>query len=354
MKNPNPRIRSALEIFAQHKIDALLVNRDVNIHYLTEFPAHESWLLITPRKTFYITDFRYILEAQKGLKGIGIVQYKKSLHETLWQLAEANKIKALGFDERHVTLAQYKILAKDKPRGIHLAPANGLVEDLREIKEKKEVDLIRQALRIHAEALEYIKDYIKPGATEQQVLFKLEMFVKAQGVDFSFSPIIASGPNSCFPHAKVSDRIIKNNECVMVDFGIDVKGYKSDLTRMFFLGRIPPLIKDTNTKVETAQRLAIDKIRAGIKISDVDKMARNSLAKHRLDKFFGHALGHGVGLDIHESPRLAQTNNALLKAGMVITVEPAVYIPNKFGIRIEDMVLVTEQKCEVLSGNIDH
>ncbi len=349
----NPRIKSLITSFKDHGIDALIVNRDVNIQYLTGFPASESWLLVTSKQSFYITDFRYVLEAEKGLKNIAVVRYEKSMFDAVIKLAAKLNLKNIGFDERYTTYAQYKNFLQKLPKNIKLVGANELVEQLREIKSKEEVSCIRQALKIHREALKVMKKEVKPGISEKQALEKLEIFVKRKGVDFSFSPIIASGPNSCFPHAKVTDRKIKNNEVVLLDFGIDYQGYKSDLTRIFFLGRIPQLIWDVNQKVLTAQQKAIDVIKQGVAANFVDAQARNYLKSHKLDIYFGHSLGHGVGLEIHENPRLSGQSNVILKEGMVVTVEPAVYIPHKFGIRQEEMVLVRKNDCEVLSDNID-
>lgn len=348
----NSRLKKLISSFAENHIDALLITKDVNIKYLTHFPSSESWLLVCPTKVIYITDFRYTLEAQKGLKGQGIdvKQTRSSLYETLFELSTSLKIHRIGFDERHLSLAQYKVLTKHCPRSAKLVSVNNLVEKFREIKDENEIQFIKKALKIHGEAIWLLKQFVKPGLTEQEVLYKLEDFIRSKNVGFSFSPIVASGVNSCFPHAKVTARKIRNNELVLIDMGIDFQGYKSDLTRMFFFGKITPLVKEVNDLVKESQRRAIEMIAPGVKVSQVDKAARNFLAKKGLAKYFGHALGHGVGLEIHENPRLSQKDPAILQTGMVITVEPAVYIPNKFGIRIEDMVLVTDKKCEVLSG----
>lgn len=329
------------------------MTKDVNIKYLTKFPASESWLFITQKKAFYITDFRYLHEARKGLKGVAVIRYDKSLQNSLFELAVREKVKTLGLDERHISLFQYKKLHKACPRTVKLSGVNNLVEDLRAVKESGEVQKIREALKIHQEALVMLKKVIKPGLSERDVFFKLEEFVKDRNVGFSFDPIIASGPNSAYPHAKVSDRKIRNNEIVLVDIGIDVKGYKSDLTRIFFLGRIPKLISEVRQEVWVAQQLAITNICAGRSVAAIDKIARNSLKEKKLDVYFGHSLGHGVGLEIHENPRLSEQDPTILKEGMVVTVEPGVYIPGKFGIRLEEMVLVTKKGCEVLSGNIN-
>jgi len=347
------RIRQLRSAFTKQNIDAFLVQSDVNITYLTGFPASESWLFITPKKIYYITDFRYILEARKGLKGIAVKQYTKSIYETLFSIVKDKKIKRIGIDERHVILAQYKILTRKCPKGVKLVKADNLVEHLRAIKDAGEIAKIKKALRIHKQAHQFLKKIIKPKISEKEVLLKLTNFVKSKGVEFSFDPIVACGPNSAYPHAKITDRKIRMNEPVLIDMGIDVEGYKSDLTRMFFLGKIPELVRRVHDHVNRAQKVAISKIQAGISIAAVDFEARNYLESQGLAKYFGHALGHGVGLDIHEDPRLAQSNSEVLREGMVITVEPAVYIPNKFGIRIEDMVLVTKKGCKVLSDDIN-
>jgi Xaa-Pro aminopeptidase len=348
----NRRLKNLLGLLQKNKLDAYLVMKDINIRYLTDFPACESWLLVTTKGCFYITDFRYVLEAKKGLKGVKVEKYDKSFYKTLFDIMTTCKIKRLGIDERHLNVVQYKTLKKLAPAGVEIIEANNLVEDLREIKDSEEIKAIREALLIHDEALDLLKKVVKPGVTERDVFKKLDEFVRDENVGYSFPPIIASGPNSCYPHAKITDRMIQNNEPVLIDMGIDYQGYKSDLTRMFFLGRIPPLVEDVNDYVAEAQQKAIKAVRAGLKVSDLDKVARNSLKQHKLAQYFGHALGHGVGLEIHESPRLSQQNEAVLKEGMVITIEPAVYIPNKFGIRLEEMVLVNKKDCEVLSEHI--
>ena len=349
----NNRLKKLVSEFSRHRnIDGLVITQDVNINYLTGFPAQESWLLVTPTKAFYITDFRYIQEAKEGLQGVALVkQHTVCLAATLFELVKRYKVKRLGFDERHTSVACLKKLKGYCPRRTKLVPANALVEVLREIKENSEVDIIRQCLKVHSKALELLKKVVKPGITERQVLGYLEGFIKKEGVKFSFSPIIASGPNSAYPHAKVSDRVLKNNEPLLIDIGIDIKGYKSDLTRNFFLGRMTPRYKKVFAATALAQKEAIDLIKPGVSVAEVDTRARNVLRKFGLAKYFGHSLGHGVGLEIHENPRLSVKSQAILEPGMVVTVEPGVYLPGEFGIRVEDMVLVTKEGCEVLSGN---
>ena len=330
----------------------MLVTKDVNLTYLTHFPASESWLLVSPKRSIYLTDSRYVLEAKKGLKGVEVHCYTQSMLDDFLKLAKDLGVKRVGFDPNHLTVAQFELIEKKCPQGISLVKASHLVENLRAVKDADELALMKGALAIHREALRFIKPKIRARVTEKDIDFILKKWVMERQVGFSFNSIVASGPNSCLPHAKPTDRIIKNNENVLLDMGIDLKGYKSDLTRIFFLGKIPQLIYDVKAYVTESQQLAIAKIKPGVAVSDVDKEARNYLRKNKLDQYFGHSLGHGVGLEIHENPRLSQKSKEILKEGMVVTVEPAVYIPNKFGIRVEDMILVTKKGSEVLSGNI--
>lgn len=350
----NTPLKKFVGLLKQNDLSAYLVTHDHNIRYLTGFRASESWLLVTVKGSFYITDFRYIEEAKQGLpSGVAVRRYAKSFSETLFEILASLGIQRFGFDDRYLSLAAYNRLKKSCPASIKPVIRDNLIESLREIKTPQEIQLIRKALQIHGEAYKYIQKALKPGVTERAILAKLENFVRERKVGFSFSPIIASGSNSAFPHARVSDRKFGKNDIILVDIGIDVNDYKSDLTRMFFLGKIPNLFKKTEAIVRTAQQKAIKKIRAGVAASAVDYEARNYLAKNKLAKYFGHSLGHGVGVEIHENPRLSENSTAILKENMVVTVEPAVYLPHRFGIRIEDMVLVTQNGCEVLSANID-
>jgi len=348
----NERLNKLIHEFHRYKIDALLVTKDENIQYLTNFPSSESWLFITPQRTFYITDFRYILEARQGLKEISVKQYSHSIFEIISKLINKYKVKSLGINERHLSVFVYKFLKRACPKYCKVVGTDNIVENFRAIKETQEIRNIEQALKIHKKSHLFLKKTVQPFLTEKEILRRLESFVRSQGVTLSFDPIVACGVNSCFPHAKVTERKIKYNDVVLIDMGIDFRGYKSDLTRMFFLGKIPNLVHQVNECVEQSQREAISHIKPGVPVAEIDRIARNLLARNRLEKFFGHALGHGVGLEVHENPRISQKDPSILRTGMVITVEPAVYIPNKFGIRIEDMVLVTKNGNKILSDDI--
>ncbi len=345
------RLRQAMRA---EGLDGLIVAGPANIRYLTGLEAEDAWLLVAPRRLYYVTDSRYTLAVGRQLKSqdVEVVEYKKDPYQYIGRLLRARKTRWLGFDEREFSVAQYKRLDRQVPAMIRLKGVSGMVERLRLRKDKQELRLIRKALRIHARALGVLQESLRPGQAEREVLERLTVFIKKEKAGFSFPPIIASGRNSCFPHAKVTDRKIRANEPVLVDFGVQVRGYKSDLTRMFFLGRMTALVQRVCAHVREAQRRAIALAAPGVPVAELDRAARQYLAKQDLARWFGHALGHGVGLEIHEAPRLSQNSREVLQSGMVVTIEPGVYLPNRFGVRIEDMILITDKGCEVLSDNI--
>ncbi len=350
----NIRLKKLRLLLKKNNIDGILIAKNINISYLIDFPASESWLFVTIKSVYYITDFRYIEEARKGLSSnIKLIQFSKSHYDELFKLIEKYKLKRIGFDENETSVTQHKRLNKFCFKGVKMVAANGFVEILREIKDTHEINQIKKALKIHHKALLYLKRIIKSGITEKEVFLKLEKFVKLKDADFSFDPIIASGANSALPHAHVTNRKFQTNEIVLLDMGIDYKGYKSDLTRIFFLGRISQSIREVYDSVDRAKKEAIKYIRAGVSCRKIDEIARKVLKENNLDKYFGHSLGHGVGLEIHESPRLSQKSPDILKEGMVVTVEPGVYLEGNFGVRLEEMVLVTKKGCKVLSDNIN-
>ena len=343
------RLKKFARQLPSHKLDSYIITNDVNIRYLSGFPSSESVLIVFPIKSIYLTDPRYDEQAKKCIKGIKVEKFTHNMPKSLFAILKENNAKKAGFDDRHLSLNLFKQFKRECPHGIELVALNHVVEAMREIKEKSEISQIRACLKLNLSAYEYLRKVIRPGLTEKDVLAKLERFVRSKGADFSFPPIIASGPNSAFPHALVTDRKIRNNEPVLVDMGIDINGYKSDLTRMFFLGKMTILYKKVYEAVAIAQARAIVKIQGGVKAADVDFEARNTLENLGLAKYFTHSLGHGVGLDIHETPRLSAKSGVMLREGMVITVEPGVYLPGQFGIRLEEMVLVKKNGSEVLS-----
>jgi len=310
--------------------------------------------LISERKNVYFTDSRYTAQARKELKGCAVEPVSGSVFRKIAEVCRDLKLKCLGFEERHLPYAEYRQIRKELEGSIGLAPTCGMVEELRQIKTTQEIAKIRKACSIAMRAFEFIREYIRPGVKEIEVAAELERFIRYHGArSAAFDIIVASGPNSSFPHHNTSERRIKDNEPVFLDLGVDYQGYKSDLTRVILLGKINTLVGNIYRIVLEAQKKAIFGIRPGVPISRIDSLARDHIGKKGYGGYFGHGLGHGLGLEIHEAPHIGGKQVNRLQTGMVFTVEPAIYIPGKFGIRIEDMVLVTRKGSEVLSGSLN-
>mgnify|MGYP001586179161 FL=1 len=347
------RLNSFREKLKNSSLDGFLVSQEANVSYLSRFSAHDSYLLFSKSKVYFITDFRYLEEARKSLKNIEVFQYK-NLFKDVSALVKELKIKRLGFEARGLTYAEYAKIKDGLGEKTKFLDTFNIVESLRQIKSRDELKKIRAAVDIAVSAFRFIKGYLRPGLTEPEVAGELERFIRQKGAEAgSFKIIVSSGTNSCFPHAGITKRRLCKNDMVLVDMGAEINGYKSDLTRVFFLGKITAIQRKVYQIVREAQVKAIEAIRPGVAISVVDDIARAHIAGFGYGSFFGHSLGHGIGLEVHEEPSISNKNNAIIREGMVFTVEPGVYLPGKFGIRIEDMVLVTKKGFEVLSGVLD-
>lgn len=350
MKQRLSRIRRILK---QENLDALLVANETNVSYLSDFAGADSAVLISARENFFITDFRYKEQAKREISDFSIKVISSfnngTLPETIVRIADRLRIKRIGFESRHLSWEKANLL-KNRLGNSELIPTSSLVERLREVKDKQEVALIEQAVRINGEAFTYLSSIIAPGMREKELADKVDYFMRSRGARRSaFQIIVASGEKSAFPHAPTSNKIIKPDETVLVDMGTNFRGYNCDLTRVIFLGRITRKLKRIYDIVALAQKKALAKVRAGARIDTIDKAARNYIQHKGLGRFFGHALGHGVGRDVHEQPLITPENRERLKAGMVFTIEPGVYIPKLGGIRIEDMVLVTKTGYKALT-----
>jgi len=351
----SPRIKILLNRLKQENLDGLIVSSPANISYLSGFDASDAYLLISNKENIYFTDSRYTEEARSKLKGVAsLKKINGSVFALIADTCLKLGLKRIGFEERYMPYAEYKKIKGLLKSGFYFIPTHNLIENQRQIKDPDEIRKIREALRITGLSLEFIRDFIKPGLKEIEIAGELERFIRYNGaIGAAFDIIVASGPNSAFPHHKPGPKRIKRNETVLIDIGVDYFGYKSDLTRVFFLDKIKSLTRSVYGIVLKAQSKAIEKIKPGVEISRIDALSRNCIAGKGYAKYFGHSLGHGIGLETHEAPSISSGNSGILVPGMVFTVEPAVYLPGRFGIRIEDMVLVTRKGCEVLSVSID-
>jgi Xaa-Pro aminopeptidase len=351
---PNLNLQKIYSTLEQKKLDGLIVSFPANISYLVDYRARDSYLLVSKKENIFFTDFRYIEEAKRNIKIASINKSNGSIFKLLADACSSLKLKNIGFEERHLPFAEHKRLKEELKNRADLIPIHGLVEKLREIKNPQEIEKIKEAIAITIRAFDFIRGFIACGRREIDIAAELERFIRYNGAySSSFDIIVASGPNSSFPHHITSSRKIENNEPVLIDCGVDYLGYKSDLTRVFFSGKITSTIRSVYDIVLKAQDRAIKEIKATVNIDKIDRVARQYIARKKYGGFFGHNLGHGIGLEIHEAPNVSGNEKNKLKAGMVFTIEPAIYLPNRFGVRIEDMVLVTKEGAELLSGNLD-
>ncbi len=335
---------------SRHRLDAILVTKETNVSYLSGFKG-EGELLITPRKQILLVDFRFKEQATKKVKSFQIWprQNFHPLEENMSRLVKKLKLKRLGFEGLSLSYEFYRRLYKSL-EPVRLVSTINIVERLRAIKSAQEIKLLKKAASCAIKSFAFVRKIIKPGRKEIEVAREVQYFMRKCGAeDCAFEIIIASGKRSSLPHALSTRKAIKKNEAILVDLGCRFSGYNSDLTRVVFLGKMSGKIKRLYKIVLQAQQLAIKAVRAGKKVCQIDKIARQYISKEGLSPFFGHALGHGIGREVHEYPSISPKNQEVLKEGMVFTVEPGVYIPGWGGIRIEDMVLVTRTGHEVLT-----
>ncbi len=350
----NPSIASLIDKLDSINLDGLILSNPFNISYLAGYRCRDSYLLVSRKKNIYITDSRYTLEAGKFLKEFEIAEINGSFFKVIASACRGLSLKKVGFEERYMPFAEYKRIQKELGSFSKFIPTHSLVEDLRQVKSDLEIAKMRKATEITVSALKYIKTRLRPGQKEIEVAGELERFLRYKGANGSaFDIIVASGPNSSFPHHISSQRKMRKGEPVLIDIGADFDGYKSDLTRVFFMGKITPLFKKIYDIVLQANKLAIAKIKPAASIKEIDASARNFIADKGYGGFFSHSLGHGVGLEIHEDPHISIKSQDFLHKGMLFTVEPAIYLPGKFGVRIEDLVLVGSKGAEVLSGTLN-
>lgn len=328
-----------------------LIENPVNIRYLTGSNIDTAVLLLVENQPYFITDFRYIETAESYFKNssVNVIEYSK-LRDTISQLLNKHKISNLYLETDYQTLSKLKFY-KDCCENLKYDNILDVaLEELRAVKLPFEIEYIKQAQQITDAAFEHILNYIKVGVKERDIALELEMFMRQNGAEStSFDIIAVSGKNSSLPHGVPSEKVIEKGEFLTLDFGCKVGGYCSDMTRTVAIGYIDSEMERVYNTVLQAQKAALNKIKAGVACCEVDKTARDIIYNAGYEGCFGHSTGHGVGLYIHENPRLNSTNKLPLKSSMVVTVEPGIYIKGKFGVRIEDLVVVTNESCENLT-----
>lgn len=335
--------------FASEGIDGLLVTNLTNVRYLTGFSGTNGQVLVTDSAATFFSDARYRERARDVVEGAEIAIYRQHVGDVLPQRLRDAGIARLGIEARTATIAERDRLSKAMD-GCELVSTSGVVEDLRRSKDTEEVELIRRAAAIADDAFAWVLDRLAPGASERRIALDLEVVMRETGAgEVSFPPIVGSGPLSAHIHHTAGERTLERGDLVLLDVGCAVGGYCSDLTRTVSLGPAAAEHRDIYETVLAAQLTGIDAVAAGRATADVDAAARQVVEAASRGDEFPHGVGHGVGLEVHEAPRLQRTSDEELVAGDVVTIEPGIYVAGRGGIRIEDDVLVTATGSEVLT-----
>ena len=343
------RIRAAL---AESRLDALLVTHLPNIRYLCGFTGSAAVLAVNQRQCTLFTDGRYTEQAREEVRAarIRISKGKSAQASVAEWLGRESAMRRLGIEAQHLTVAERNVLARSLPRHSKLVEAIPMVERLRMTKDSEEIARIRAACHLGVDLFGGMSKVLRAGVRESEVAGELEFAARKSGADqMAFPTIVAAGRRSALPHGRASQMAIPRRGFVVFDFGVILAGYCSDMTRTVHMGSAQRDAGHLYESVREAQQAALDKVRPGVTVGEVDAAARKLLQNRKLGRFFTHSTGHGLGLEIHEGPRVAAGQNERLQPGMVITIEPGVYLPGRYGVRIEDTVVVTETGCEILT-----
>jgi Xaa-Pro aminopeptidase len=342
---------SNLQKYLPQNIDCAIIFSEHNRRYFTGFDSSDGILFVTRDAAYFLVDFRYIEAAKSNVKDCEVLLLTDSGRQ-LSALVQKYKVSTCGIEAFELRVATLARLKKDLP-SVSFNETNELniiIENLRMIKTAEELENIRQAQRFTDSAFEHIVSYIKSGMTEKQVALELEYFIKLSGASRgSFDFIVVSAVNSSRPHGVPTDRKLRNGDIITMDFGAVYNGYCSDMTRTVAIGSVTEKQRQVYNTVLQAQQAALDVIKAGEKCNEIDKIARELIDNAGYEGCFGHGLGHSVGLLIHEEPRFSPSCHITLQKNMVMTVEPGIYLEKQFGVRIEDLIIVTENGCENLT-----
>ncbi len=334
---------------AGKSLEGALVAKRENCLYLSGFTGDSAYLAITQGEAFLVTDFRYTEQAEDEAPDYTIIRHDKGLDGKTASVFRERNIGRIGFEEDYISFKTYGNLSSELGSE-SLAPLEGLTETLRMYKDDYEKEQLKKAAEIADNAFDHILGCIRPGVTELEIAAELEYHMKKQGATgASFEIIVASGKRSSLPHGTASEKRIEYGDAVTLDFGAIYKNYRSDMTRTVFVGKPDEELKRIYETVLEAQLRALESIRAGLSGREADAVARDIIDRAGYKGCFGHGLGHGVGLEIHEEPRLSPSGGRILGSGMAVTVEPGIYIAGKGGVRIEDLVFITDSGPEILS-----
>lgn len=336
---------------AAKRLPALLVTKPENLYYLTGFRGSAGAAIWTASEACLWVDPRYTLQAREQAIGLEVMTVKNGLLRAAGRRLRQGCQRRVGFEDEHLTFSGFERLRRESLASIQWKPASGIVEELRMVKDEMEIRSIRQACQLTSEVFEEVGRSLKPGASEMDIASELEYRIRRRGAEgMAFETIVASGARSALPHARPSAKLLRADEWAIFDLGAMAGGYMADMTRTLYMGAPGRRERWLYRAVLEAQHEAIGSLRPGVKARDVDAAARRPLRKRGLEKLFSHSTGHGVGLEIHERPRLGRGEKKSIPAGCVVTVEPGIYLEGQGGIRIEDTVLVTANGPEILTS----
>ncbi|MFH1096308.1 MAG: Xaa-Pro peptidase family protein [Candidatus Desantisbacteria bacterium] len=352
------RVKCLQDILLQKGMDAFLITDIVNVRYLSGFTGSSGEIILTPLAAYFITDGRYIQQAEEEITGqthrsaptFELIRSKEPLSETLNNFfVNKYNIRRLGIEAENLTYHQYQVLS-EKLDFLQLVPTEKMILELRRIKSDDEIQKIRMACKIAHQVFNELLPMIKPGISEIDLLCELEYKIKKNGGQVAFEPIIASGVRSSLPHARASSRVIQAQEPVLIDWGVGYEGYNCDITRMIVPDDVSCKFQEMYHAVKETQVRVIKMLKPGIKFDEINEAGKNILTQFGYGDFWSHKIGHGIGLEVHEG--LGGNGEAVLMSGMVMTIEPGAYIPQMGGARVEDTVLITDDGCEVLTVGI--
>jgi len=336
-------VHSLRDSLRQHTLDAFLVVNPENRAYLSGFTGSSGWLLVSGNTAQLITDFRYYEQAVLQAPEFQLIRQTESLPLTLQSQLKELGILRLGFEQDHISYAQATALMTDNPQ-VEFVALSSVIEGQRMRKTDEEVDKMQKAADISEHTFLHILSFMQAGMTEFAVSLEMERYMRQMGAEgLAFESIVASGPRSSLPHGRPTDRVLVDGDFVTLDFGAKYKGYCSDMTRTMVIGKASEEQRKIYQIVYEAHMTALQAVKPGILGKDLDMIARNVITAAGYGEFFGHGLGHGVGRNVHEGPSCGKAGNLPLESGNIVTIEPGIYIPNWGGVRIEDMVLVTDE-----------
>lgn len=334
--------------FSANNLDAILITSPINRRYISGFTGSAGAVIVTDSEAIFITDFRYTEQAEAQAQGYKIIEHKKSIDEEINAVLKDLNVKRLGFEKDYTTYSQFEKYKNNFD--VELVATSGIIEELRIIKTNEELVIMKKAAKIADDAFTHIQGYIKPGVKEIDVSNELEFYMRKQGaVSSSFDTIVASGLRSAMPHGVASEKIIEAGELVTLDYGALYNGYCSDITRTVAVGEVSDELRKIYDIVLEANMRGVNGIKPGMTGKEGDALTRDYITEMGYGPNFGHSTGHGLGMEVHEAPGLSTKIERKLEPGMVVTVEPGIYVPGVGGCRIEDDIVITETGNERLT-----